>query len=935
LFSLVEHLSTQSRHDIAVAHLRNQGSQLGQLPADLSELHCTDSTYSPRAHLHHFYFLQARNGVTVANTNSNVNISDRGKVWSAFNRARPDLDAQINTETPVLGRGIGIENALAELGWNAPEDLETVKNEAAGDYEFKMLGRNQNGSALLARLMYWPISEEELRLSWSVYVKDGRRHEAWQLYVDAVTGEILHRKSMLLKCFEHLHQAPVPEAGDCAMEDLSMLAEAPLPAAPPPPPATNSFTTYRVFAAPIHSPEYGPRSLEVSPHHWLYSPYGWHDTNGAPGPEFTDTEGNNTQVVELSSMTWSPDGGPSLDFDFPYNPNQPLHQSDAFLLTHTFYWMNYLHDVTAVHGFDSPNGNHQVNTYGAGGLGGDGLLAAVDTSYGITNAYYALAADGVQASMVMGSFQTIATTRINVTSPVAIAGPLNVIRDLLSPNAPLAPVPVSIVEADDGSANPAFGCAPLQNAAAINGNIALMDFGPCGMPTQISNAENAGAVACILCDTTGGTAYWMGPTPGGNIPVLRMAKWDCDKLRPYLSGTITATMQTAQFNPLRSSALESPIIAHEFGHGVGSRLGGGPSQNCVEEGQEGFADWLGLILAIQPGDQGTDPRPIGAYAMGHTMDANGIRPSPYSTDMNVYPWTYGHIYNHPAADVYHDAGSVWGNMLWEITWALIDYQGFDPDWYAGSGGNNIAMELVFESQKIHPCNASFIESRNAVLQADSVLFNGMYSCLLWQAFAKRGMGFSATAAYLDAFDMPSTCALSADTWAFSAKAEEGEVVLDWRCGGAEGSGGYAVERKMEDELDFHEIGYVSPSNGTRYDFIDADVVPGGTYYYRIGRADHDGQIEYSEVEIVTLAEALELKAYPVPTANRLEVEWKGSEEAPVRLRVWDAVGRLFIQENIHAGQDGATLELSTWPSGTYILEVQRKALRQRIKIMLE
>src|SRR6185503_16483416 len=61
------------------------------------------------------------------------------------------------------------------------------------------------------------------------------------------------------------------------------------------------------------------------------SPFGWNDTNGIPGPEFTDTRGNNVDAhldrddddFISSPMPGSPNGGPGLDFSgFVQDPTQ-------------------------------------------------------------------------------------------------------------------------------------------------------------------------------------------------------------------------------------------------------------------------------------------------------------------------------------------------------------------------------------------------------------------------------------------------------------------------------------------------------------------------------------------------------------------------------------------------------------------------------------
>ena len=103
-------------------------------------------------------------------------------------------------------------------------------------------------------------------------------------------------------------------------------------------------------------------------------------------------------------------------------------------------------------------------------------------------------------------------------------------------------------------------------------------------------------------------------------------------------------------------------------------------------------------------------------------------------------------------------------MLWELTWALIDEYGFDPDLHNGTGGNNIAMELVTEGFKLQPCSPGFVDGRDAIIDADLALNGGQNECLIWSAFAKRGLGLSASQGSsasindgTESFDVPASC----------------------------------------------------------------------------------------------------------------------------------------------------------------------------------
>ncbi len=143
-----------------------------------------------------------------------------------------------------------------------------------------------------------------------------------------------------------------------------------------------------------------------------------------------------------------------------------------------------------------------------------------------------------------------------------------------------------------------------------------------------------------------------------------------------------------------------------------------------------------------PGDLDTDARGMGPYLIGQPPTGGGIRNFPYSTDLVVSPLTYGDIssLNWP-----HGVGEVWAASLWEMYWNLLGPHGFDPDLYAGFGGNNLAIELVIDGMKLQPCNPTFVTGRDALIDADDSANGGANLCLIWNAFAKRGVGSSASA----------------------------------------------------------------------------------------------------------------------------------------------------------------------------------------------
>ena len=200
--------------------------------------------------------------------------------------------------------------------------------------------------------------------------------------------------------------------------------------------------------------------------------------------------------------------------------------------------------------------------------------------------------------------------------------------------------------------------------------------------------------------------------------------------------------------PNRDGDLDNGVITHEYGHGLSNRLTGGPANssclNNAEQGGEGWSDYLALMMTTNWStttvNDGTLSKPIGTYVLGQSITGSGIRNYPYSTNMSINPWTYG-MMNSSGGEV-HKIGEIWCAVLWDMTWELIAIDGINNNIFnaSGVGGNSAALKLVVEGMRLQPCSPGYIDARNAILKADTLFFAGKYSCAIWKAFARRGMG---------------------------------------------------------------------------------------------------------------------------------------------------------------------------------------------------
>jgi len=230
--------------------------------------------------------------------------------------------------------------------------------------------------------------------------------------------------------------------------------------------------------------------------------------------------------------------------------------------------------------------------------------------------------------------------------------------------------------------------------------------------------------------------------PDGSRPRMRMYVW-------------------TRSNPMRDGDLDNGIIIHEYGHGISNRLTGGPSNvNCLPAGEpggmgEGWGDWWATAFRQRSTYTRDDVFPMALYS-----NLAGIRKFPYTTDMSINPETYSYI-TRAGYEGVHAKGEVWCGILWEAYWNVVDEHTFQPNWYLNNGprpgGNIQILQDVVDGLKLQPCRPTFVDARDAILEADRVNWEGRNVCLLWKAFAKRGLGEGAMSGGRESFTVPSNC----------------------------------------------------------------------------------------------------------------------------------------------------------------------------------
>ncbi len=362
---------------IVLSYLQNNRQFLGLAEADIADVVVKDQYVSRHNGITHVYLLQRFEGIEVKNAIVNLAIATDGTVVHVGQRFVSNLAHKVSG-TAELSAIDALGFAAAELELPAPAGIQVLQPATGAAQRSLLSGGGTSYDDIPARLVYQPVGDQ-LRLAWNLVIRETDDSNWWSLRVDAESGRVLDKNDFI------------------------------------------AHESYEVYPLPIESPNHttplppaDARSIEIDPFmDSAASPLGWHDTDGAAGPEFTITRGNNVHAyadvnndgVPDTGTRAEPDGGAGLDFTGAVVPIDltmaPINYVQASI-ANLFYWNNILHDVLWQYGFDEAAGNFQVNNYGNGGLGNDDVRAQAQDGGGSCGAAFGTPPDGQRPVMSMG-----------------------------------------------------------------------------------------------------------------------------------------------------------------------------------------------------------------------------------------------------------------------------------------------------------------------------------------------------------------------------------------------------------------------------------------------------------------------------------------------------------------------------------------------------
>ena len=351
--------------------------------------------------IQHIYFNQTLNGIQINGTESDLHILPSGKTLSSsINFIKNASEKVIGSKTPSISASNAVQSAASQLGYTINGPLSELQRKNGPSQEILLSKGGISLSEIPAKLMYALTDANELILAWDISIQEKSQQDWWSLRVNASTGAIVNKENWIVSCeINHDHSEDTQELNyNTNLFDIPNYDELNVNA------ETGCTECYEVIALPLESPYYGARSIEVQPANAIASPFGWHDTDGAPGAEFTTTRGNNVNAYEDGNNPgYQPDAGTSLDFSgYPFSQIYTgSNQYEDAAITNLFYMNNVFHDIMYQFGFDDVSGNFQENNYGNGGLGSDSVNAEAQDGSGTCNANFGTPPDGGNPTMQM------------------------------------------------------------------------------------------------------------------------------------------------------------------------------------------------------------------------------------------------------------------------------------------------------------------------------------------------------------------------------------------------------------------------------------------------------------------------------------------------------------------------------------------------------
>jgi extracellular elastinolytic metalloproteinase len=198
------------------------------------------------------------------------------------------------------------------------------------------------------------------------------------------------------------------------------------------------------------------------------------------------------------------------------------------------------------------------------------------------------------------------------------------------------------------------------------------------------------------------------------------------------------------------------VIAHEYGHAITNRMIAGP--NAGVSSPQGMSEsWSDQMAVEYLYEHGYAPAGQRAFTIGEYVTTDpvaGIR----NYNMSDSPLNYSSVDYDLVGLQVHASGELWSAANMDIRAGMIARYGAGTPALQKSCANGLTAvtacpgnrrwaQLMFDSFPLMAVSqVSMVDAKNAMLAADLLRFGGANQDILWNAFAKRGLGEGSSSA---------------------------------------------------------------------------------------------------------------------------------------------------------------------------------------------
>lgn len=133
---------------------------------------------------------------------------------------------------------------------------------------------------------------------------------------------------------------------------------------------------------------------------------------------------------------------------------------------------------------------------------------------------------------------------------------------------------------------------------------------------------------------------------------------------------------------------------------------------------------------------------------------------------------------------------------------------------------------------------------------------------------------------------------------FTGTELNGKALLAWNTASESGNSGFVLEKTLKNSDEWAEVTFVKGAGDATtpqsYSHVDAEVVGGQTYVYRLHQIDVDGTETLSNTVEVTIGQNVVgfQRNYPNPFSNETTISYTATKGANLKIEIFDAMGNI-------------------------------------------